>query len=82
MTLVNSRSISSVSADPRAVLAAIISTWENLGRRPTTSDVVARNFRSLAHHLEHSRDDLLQEIRLFADGVRESQNAIQTVQKT
>jgi hypothetical protein len=50
-------------------------------------DVVARNFRDPVHHLKHSRDDLLQEIRLFADdffrdNVRERQNALQPVQKT
>ena len=37
------------------------------------------------HHLKHSRDDLLQELRLFADdffrdNVRERQNAFQPVQ--
>jgi hypothetical protein len=30
-------------------------------------DVVARNFRGPVHHFIHSRDDLLQEIRLVAD---------------
>jgi len=30
-------------------------------------DVVVRNSRDPVHHLIHSRDDLLQEIRLFAD---------------
>jgi len=30
-------------------------------------DVVVRNFRDPMHHLIHSRDDLLQEIHLFAD---------------
>ena len=54
-------------------------------------DIVARNFRDLVHHLIHSRDDLLQEVRLFADyfihdyfvrdNVRESQYALQPVQK-
>ena len=38
------------------------------------------------HHLIHSREDLLQEIRLFADyfvrdNVRERQNAMQPIQK-
>ena len=38
------------------------------------------------HHLIHSREDLLQEIRLFADyfvrdNVRERQNALQPIQK-
>ncbi len=50
-------------------------------------DVVARHFRIHVHHLKHSRDDLLQEIRLFADNffrdnVRERQNAFQSVEKT
>jgi len=50
-------------------------------------DVVVRNFRDFVHHLIHSRDDLLQEIRLFADYfvrddfVREMQDALQPVQK-
>jgi len=50
-------------------------------------DVVVRNFRNFVHHLIHSRDDPLQEIRLFADYfvhecfVREMQNALQSVQK-
>jgi hypothetical protein len=30
-------------------------------------DVVVRNFRDPVHHLIHSRDDLLQEIRFFTD---------------
>ena len=52
---------------------------------------IARNFRGLVCHRIHSRDDLLQEVRLFADysvcdyfvrdNVRESQNALQPVQK-
>ena len=50
-------------------------------------DIVARNFRDFVHHLIHSRDDLLQEIRLFADyfvrdNIREWQNALQPIQKT
>jgi len=50
-------------------------------------DVVVRHFRDPVHHLIHSRDDPLQEIRLFADYfvrdyfVREMQNALQSVQK-
>jgi len=49
--------------------------------------IVARNFRDVVHHLKHSWDDLLQEIRLFANDffrnpVREGQNALQPVQKT
>jgi len=50
-------------------------------------DVVVRSFRDFVHHVIHSRDDLLQEIRLFADYfvhdylVREMQNALQSVQK-
>jgi len=50
-------------------------------------DVVVRNFCDSAHHLIHSWDDPLQEIRLFADYfvldyfVREMQNALQWVQK-
>jgi len=48
-------------------------------------DVVVRNFRDPMHHLIHSRDDPLQEIRLFTDYfvrdyfVREMQNALQSV---
>jgi len=55
--------------------------------RPTVCDVVARNSRDPVHHLIHSRNDLLQEIRFFADYfvrdyyVREIQNAPQSVQK-
>ena len=50
-------------------------------------NVVARNFRDHVHHLKHSRDDLLQDIRLFADdffrdNVRERQNALQPVKNT
>jgi len=50
-------------------------------------DVVVRNFRNPVHHLIHSWDDLLQEIRLFADYfvrdyfVCEIQDALQSVQK-
>jgi len=50
-------------------------------------DVVVQNFRDSVHHLIHSRDGLLQEIRLFADYfvrgyfVRKMQNALQSVQK-
>jgi len=50
-------------------------------------DVVARNLRDVVHHLIHSRDDILQQFRFFADdfvrdNVRERQNALQAVQKT
>ena len=54
-------------------------------------DIIARNFRDLVCHRIHLRDDLLQELRLFADyfvydyfvrdNVRESQSALQLVQK-
>ena len=54
-------------------------------------DIVARNFRDFVNHLIHSRDDLLQEVRLFADffvrdyfvrdNVREGQNVLQPAQK-
>ena len=54
-------------------------------------DIVARNCRDFVHNLIHSRDDLFQEVRLFADyfvrdyfvrdNVRESQNALQPVQE-
>ena len=49
-------------------------------------DIIARNLRDFVHHLIYSRDDLLQEVRLFADyfvrnNVRESQNVLQPVQK-
>ncbi len=48
-------------------------------------DVVARHFRDLVHHFKHSRDHLLQEIRLFTDDffrndVCERQDALQPVQ--
>jgi len=51
------------------------------------ADIVARNVCDPVHHLKHSRDDLLQEIRLFADdffrdNFRERQNMLQPVQKT
>jgi len=50
-------------------------------------NVLACSPCDLAHHLKHSRDDLLQEICLFADDffrddVRERQNTFQPVQKT
>jgi len=51
------------------------------------SDVVVRSLRDSVHHLVHSRDDPLQEIRLLADYfvldyfVREMQNTLQSVQK-
>ena len=49
-------------------------------------DVVTRHFRDPVHYLIHSRDNLLQKIRLIADyfvrdNVRERQNALQPVQK-
>jgi len=50
-------------------------------------DVVVRSFRDSVHHVIHSRDDLLQEIRLFADYFvhdyffGEMQNALQSVQE-
>jgi len=54
---------------------------------PTMFDIVARNFCDPVHHLKHSRNDLLQEVRLFTgdffrNHVRERQNALQPVQKT
>jgi hypothetical protein len=50
-------------------------------------DIVTRDFRDILHHLKHSWDDLLQEIRLFAydffrGPLRKGQNALQPVQKT
>ena len=50
------------------------------------SDIVTCNFRDLLHHLIHSRDDPLQEVRLFADyfirdNVRERQKVLQPVHK-
>jgi hypothetical protein len=50
-------------------------------------DVVARHFCDPVHHFKHSRDHLLQEIRLFTDdffrdNVCERQDALQPVQKT
>ena len=49
-------------------------------------DVVAQIFRDAVHYLEHSRDDLLQEICLFADNfmcnlVRKKQDAMQPIGK-
>jgi len=50
-------------------------------------DIVARKFGDLVHHIIHTRDDLLQELRLLADDilrdiVRERQNVLQPLQKT
>jgi hypothetical protein len=50
-------------------------------------DVLARHFCDPVHHFKHSREDLLQEIRLFTDdffrdNVRERQDASQPVQNT
>jgi len=50
-------------------------------------DIVARNLCDPVHHFKHARDDLLQEICLFADdffrdNFRERQNMLQPVQKT
>jgi hypothetical protein len=50
-------------------------------------DVLARHICDPVHHFKHSREDLLQEIRLltddfFRDHVRERQDAPQPVQKT
>ena len=50
-------------------------------------DVVERHFCDPIHDVEHSRDDLVQEIRLFTDdffrdNVCERQDALQTSQKT
>jgi len=49
-------------------------------------DVVARYLRDVVHHLIHSRDDILQQVCLFADdfvrdNIRERQNVLQPVQK-
>ena len=49
-------------------------------------DIVARKSRDPMHHFEHPRNDLLQDFCLFADDflcdlVRETQNALQTIQK-
>jgi len=54
-------------------------------RPPTTSDIVARNFRDSVNHLERFRDDL-QKICLFADDfisdlVRKRQKALQPIAK-
>ena len=54
---------------------------------PTMFDVVTRHFSDPVHHFKHSRNDLLQEIRLFTDdffrdNVRERQDSVQPVQKT
>ena len=50
-------------------------------------DIVARGLRDVVHHLKHSRNDLLQEIRLFANDffgglVRKRQNVLQPIEKT
>ncbi len=49
-------------------------------------DIVARHFRDPIHRFKHSREHLLQEIRLFTDDffrddVCERQDALQPVQK-
>jgi len=49
-------------------------------------DIIARHFRDRIHHFKHSRNDLLQQIRLFTndffcDNVCEGQDALQPVQK-
>ena len=54
---------------------------------PTVFDVVTRHFCDPIHHFKHSRDHLLQEVRLFTDdffrdNVCERQDALQPVQKT
>jgi hypothetical protein len=51
-----------------------------------TFDIVTRTFRDLLHHFEHSRDHLLQDIRLFADDfirdlVRQRHNPLQPIEK-
>jgi light-regulated signal transduction histidine kinase (bacteriophytochrome) len=50
-------------------------------------DVVTQHFCDPVHHFKHSLEDLLQEIRLFADdffrdNTRKGQDALQPVQKT
>ena len=50
------------------------------------SDVVARKFRDPVHHFERLRDDLLQEVRLFAnyfagDLICKKQDALQPIGK-
>ena len=53
---------------------------------PTTSDVVARNFRNPVHHFERLRDNPFQEIRLLTnhfacDLIRKKQDALQPIGK-
>jgi hypothetical protein len=50
-------------------------------------EVVTRHFCDPVHHFRHSRDDLLQEIRLFTNdfirnNVSERQDALQSVHNT
>ena len=50
------------------------------------SDIVTRKFGHPVHDLEHSRNNCLQEIRLFADDficdlIRQGQNALQAIEK-
>ena len=50
------------------------------------SDIVTRKFGHPEHHLEHSRNNSLQEIRFFADDficdlIRQGQNALQAIEK-
>ena len=50
------------------------------------SDVVTRKFGNSVHHLEHSGNNFLQDIGLFADDficdlIRQRQNALQPIQK-
>ena len=49
-------------------------------------NIVARKFRDPLHNLEHSRDELLQDLCLFADDftyglVCQRQNALQPIQE-
>ena len=93
MTLVNSLSISSILSgwtSPLNVLSAIISNGQfqrcRLPTETTTFDIVTRTLCDCLHHFEHSRDCLLQDVRLFVDDlvcdlVRKNQNTLQPIQK-
>ena len=57
-----------------------------IARQLTTPDIVTREFGDSSHHLEHSRDNFLQNICFFADDficdfVCQRQNAPQPIQK-
>ena len=71
-------------ARPFSLLSSALVKSE--GGLPTTSDVVARKICDPVHHFERLRDNLLQEVRLFAndfacDLICEKQDALQPIGK-